>query len=186
MNPKTAAVGAERVGEALRRHESAPWQWRGRQRQWRHDVTDDAVHDESSADDYNDEGVTEDDVAEIKHDISALRYELLEVFRSNGMKLPSTCRKRPSTRTSKLSTVRRLARSCFTRPECKTVRASFICCLLRVIQWITLDWCCNDAAIRTWRVWLPSGYGCVTTLDQLLTSLGLFIKQYSLISVIGK
>ena len=37
----------------------------------------------------NDEGVTEDDVAEIKHDISALRYELLDVFRTNGMKLPS-------------------------------------------------------------------------------------------------
>jgi len=44
----------------------------------------------------NDEGVTEDDVAEIKHDISALRYELLDVFRNNGMKLPSTCRRRQS------------------------------------------------------------------------------------------
>ena len=46
----------------------------------------------------NDEGVTEDDVAEIKHDISALRYELLDVFRTNNMKIPSGCHRRQSSK----------------------------------------------------------------------------------------
>ena len=46
----------------------------------------------------NDEGVTEDDVAEIKHDISSLRYELLDVFRTNGMRVPSI---HPDHRTSR-------------------------------------------------------------------------------------
>jgi len=46
----------------------------------------------------NDEGVTEDDVAEIKHDISALRYELIDVFRNNGMTVPSTRSTRQSSR----------------------------------------------------------------------------------------
>jgi len=46
----------------------------------------------------NDQGVTEDDVAEIKHDISSLRYELLDVFRTNGMRLPSI---HPDSQTSK-------------------------------------------------------------------------------------
>ena len=46
----------------------------------------------------NDEGVTEDDVVEIKHDISALRYELLDVFRTNGMQLPSTHPNRQTSR----------------------------------------------------------------------------------------
>ena len=35
------------------------------------------------------EGVTEDDLTEIKQDISALRFELLEIFRNNGMKTPN-------------------------------------------------------------------------------------------------
>ena len=35
------------------------------------------------------EGVTEDDLNEIKQDISSFRYELLEILRNNGMKTPS-------------------------------------------------------------------------------------------------
>jgi transient receptor potential cation channel subfamily C len=35
------------------------------------------------------EGVTEDDLNEIKQDISSMRYELLEIFRNNGMKTPN-------------------------------------------------------------------------------------------------
>ena len=35
------------------------------------------------------EGVTEDDINEIKQDINAFRYELLEVLQNNGMKIPS-------------------------------------------------------------------------------------------------
>ncbi|XP_074650440.1 transient receptor potential-gamma protein-like [Tubulanus polymorphus] len=35
------------------------------------------------------EGVTEDDLNEIKQDISAFRYELLEILRNNGMKTPN-------------------------------------------------------------------------------------------------
>jgi hypothetical protein len=31
-------------------------------------------------------GVTEDDVNEIKQDISSFRFELLDIFRNNGMK----------------------------------------------------------------------------------------------------
>ena len=34
------------------------------------------------------EGVTEDDLNEIKQDISSFRYELLEILRNNGMKTP--------------------------------------------------------------------------------------------------
>lgn len=33
------------------------------------------------------EGVTEDDLNEIKQDISSFRYELLEILKENGMKL---------------------------------------------------------------------------------------------------
>ena len=36
------------------------------------------------------EGVTEDDLNEIKQDISSFRYELLEILRNNGMKTPQT------------------------------------------------------------------------------------------------
>lgn len=35
------------------------------------------------------EGVTEDDLNEIKQDISSFRYELLEILRTNGMKTPT-------------------------------------------------------------------------------------------------
>lgn len=35
------------------------------------------------------QGVTEDDLNEIKGDISAFRYEILEIFRGNGFKLNS-------------------------------------------------------------------------------------------------
>jgi len=38
----------------------------------------------------NADGVNEDDVNEIKQDISSFRYELLEVLRTNGMVLPAT------------------------------------------------------------------------------------------------
>lgn len=35
----------------------------------------------------NAEGVSEDDINEIKQDISSFRYELLQVLKCNGMKL---------------------------------------------------------------------------------------------------
>ena len=38
--------------------------------------------------DEENQGITEDDLAEIKGDISAFRYELLEILGSNGMKMP--------------------------------------------------------------------------------------------------
>lgn len=34
-------------------------------------------------------GVTEDDVMEIRQDISTLRYELIDILHNNGMKTPS-------------------------------------------------------------------------------------------------
>lgn len=37
----------------------------------------------------DDFGITEDDVMEIRQDISTLRYELIDILRSNGMKTPS-------------------------------------------------------------------------------------------------
>ncbi|XP_063706118.1 transient receptor potential protein [Culicoides brevitarsis] len=36
----------------------------------------------------DDYGVTEDDVMEIRQDISAMRYEMIDIYRSNGMKTP--------------------------------------------------------------------------------------------------
>lgn len=33
-------------------------------------------------------GITEDDVMEIRQDISAMRYELIDILRNNGMKTP--------------------------------------------------------------------------------------------------
>lgn len=32
--------------------------------------------------------VTEDDITEVRHDISTLRFELIEIFRRNNYKLP--------------------------------------------------------------------------------------------------
>lgn len=32
--------------------------------------------------------VTEDDITEVRHDISTLRYELIDIFRKNNFKLP--------------------------------------------------------------------------------------------------
>lgn len=32
--------------------------------------------------------VTEDDIAEVRHDISTLRFELMDVFRQNNFKVP--------------------------------------------------------------------------------------------------
>ncbi|XP_060577329.1 transient receptor potential-gamma protein-like isoform X3 [Ruditapes philippinarum] len=43
------------------------------------------------------EGVTEDDVNELKQDISSFRYELLEILRNNGMKTPNLNSGKPST-----------------------------------------------------------------------------------------
>lgn len=37
----------------------------------------------------NDFSITEDDVMEIRQDISTLRYELIEILRQNGMKTPN-------------------------------------------------------------------------------------------------
>lgn len=37
----------------------------------------------------NELGVNEDDINEIKQDISSFRYELLEILSNNGMRLPS-------------------------------------------------------------------------------------------------
>lgn len=34
-------------------------------------------------------GITEDDVMEIRQDISTLRFELIDILRTNGMKTPS-------------------------------------------------------------------------------------------------
>lgn len=36
----------------------------------------------------DDFGITEDDVMEIRQDISTLRYELIDIFKQNGMKTP--------------------------------------------------------------------------------------------------
>ena len=35
-------------------------------------------------------GITEDDVIEIRQDISTLRYELIDILKNNGMKTPET------------------------------------------------------------------------------------------------
>lgn len=34
-------------------------------------------------------GVTEDDVMEIRQDISTMRYEIIDIFKSNGMQTPN-------------------------------------------------------------------------------------------------
>ncbi|XP_064607916.1 transient receptor potential-gamma protein-like [Liolophura sinensis] len=44
------------------------------------------------------EGVTEDDVNEIKQDISSFRFELLEILRNNGMKTPNPNQPKPTNR----------------------------------------------------------------------------------------
>lgn len=44
------------------------------------------------------EGVTEDDVNEIKQDISSFRYELLEILRNNGMKTPNPNQPKPNSK----------------------------------------------------------------------------------------
>lgn len=36
----------------------------------------------------DDFGITEDDVMEIRQDISTLRYDLIDIFKQNGMKTP--------------------------------------------------------------------------------------------------
>lgn len=37
----------------------------------------------------DDYGITEDDVMEIRQDISSMRYELIDIFQNNGMKTPN-------------------------------------------------------------------------------------------------
>lgn len=37
----------------------------------------------------DDFGITEDDVMEIRQDISTLRFELIDIFNTNGMKTPN-------------------------------------------------------------------------------------------------
>lgn len=37
----------------------------------------------------DDFGITEDDVMEIRQDISTLRFEIIDIFNSNGMKTPN-------------------------------------------------------------------------------------------------
>ena len=44
------------------------------------------------------EGVTEDDINELKQDISSFRYELLEILRNNGMKTPNLNQGKPSSK----------------------------------------------------------------------------------------
>jgi len=36
----------------------------------------------------DDVGITEDDIMEVRQDISTLRYELIDIFNRNGMKTP--------------------------------------------------------------------------------------------------
>lgn len=45
---------------------------------------------------YDDSAVTEDDINEVKADISAMRYEMLEVFERNGMDISSADKKEKS------------------------------------------------------------------------------------------
>lgn len=47
------------------------------------------THEQRTRDDY---GITEDDVMEIRQDISALKYELIDILRQNGMKTPALSR----------------------------------------------------------------------------------------------
>lgn len=37
----------------------------------------------------DDYGITEDDVMEIRQDISSMRYELIDILQQNGMKTPN-------------------------------------------------------------------------------------------------
>lgn len=45
---------------------------------------------------FEESAVTEDDINEVKGEISAMRYELLEVFEKNGMDVSSADRKEKS------------------------------------------------------------------------------------------
>ncbi|XP_055958673.1 transient receptor potential-gamma protein isoform X2 [Patella vulgata] len=44
------------------------------------------------------EGVTEDDINELKQDVSSFRYELLEILRNNGMKTPNPNQPKPTSK----------------------------------------------------------------------------------------
>ncbi|XP_052795116.1 transient receptor potential-gamma protein-like isoform X1 [Mya arenaria] len=57
------------------------------------------------------EGVTEDDVNELKQDISSFRYELLEILRNNGMKTPNLNSGKPSSKKNLLRYWKRFADS---------------------------------------------------------------------------
>jgi len=57
------------------------------------------------------DGVTEDDVNELKQDISSFRYELLEILRNNGMKTPNLNSGKPSSKKNLLRYWKRFADS---------------------------------------------------------------------------
>lgn len=44
------------------------------------------------------EGVTEDDINELKQDVSSFRFELLEILRNNGMKTPNPSQPKPTSK----------------------------------------------------------------------------------------
>ena len=44
------------------------------------------------------EGVTEDDINELKQDVSSFRFELLEILRNNGMKTPNPNQPKPTSK----------------------------------------------------------------------------------------
>ena len=48
------------------------------------------------------EGVTEDDLNEIKQDISSFRYDLLDILRNNGMKTPTYTHHQKSGKASRI------------------------------------------------------------------------------------
>jgi transient-receptor-potential-like protein len=45
---------------------------------------------------FEESAVTEDDINEVKGEISAMRYELIEIFEKNGMDISSVDRKEKS------------------------------------------------------------------------------------------
>lgn len=44
------------------------------------------------------EGVNEDDINELKQDVSSFRFELLEILRNNGMKTPNPNQPKPTSK----------------------------------------------------------------------------------------
>lgn len=48
--------------------------------------------EQRNRDDY---GITEDDILEIRQDINTVRYEIVDILRTNGMKVPKTAKDEP-------------------------------------------------------------------------------------------